>query len=114
MARPREPAKPAVALTLPRATSVKQYSFRLYVAGTSGRSALALHNIRALCEELLAGHYSLEVVDLLKDPEKASADEIIAIPTLVRLRPKPVRRVLGDLSDRPRVLLGLDLLEAGP
>lgn len=107
-----KPAKAAVALTLQRADRVKQYSFRLYVAGSSGRSALALHNIRLLCEELLGGQYNLEVVDLLKTPEKASTDEIIAIPTLVRLKPKPVRRVLGDLSDRPRVLLGLDLLEA--
>lgn len=70
---------------------------------------MALQNLRVLCLELLPGRHTIEVVDLLRHPARASADEIIAIPTLLLLRPRPTRKVLGDLSDRPLVVLGLGL-----
>src|SRR5687767_4811266 len=112
MARPTHGSKAsAVAVPRPRRTRGRAYAFRLYVAGASGRSALALQNLQALCAELLPGRHSIEVIDLLQHPELAAADEVIAIPTLVRLRPRPVRKVLGDLSDRGRVLAGLDIAE---
>lgn len=112
--RAKSPPAPALAASPPSRAAGQKHSFRLYVAGQTGRSALALQNLQAICDELLAGRYTIEVVDLLKHPELASTDEIIAIPTLVRRHPKPFRKILGDLSDRSRVLVGLDLLEHRP
>lgn len=110
---PRSKAPPALAQPQTHVAG-RTYAFRLYVAGASGRSALALQNLQALCHELLPGKHTIEVIDLLKHPELAAADEIIAIPTLVRVRPRPVRKILGDLSDRGRVLLGMDIAERAP
>ena len=88
------------------------WRLRLYVAGQSPKSRAALDNLRVLCEEHLAGRYELEVVDLREHPEMASSDQIIAVPTLVRRLPPPLRQIIGDLSDSDRVLVGLQLTPA--
>ncbi|MCU1367517.1 MAG: circadian clock protein KaiB [Ilumatobacteraceae bacterium] len=88
---------------------VKEWQLRLYVAGETARSTAALANLRRICEEHLAGKYSIDVVDLLVRPQLAKGEQIVAIPTLVRRLPEPVRKIIGDLSDRDRVLIGLDL-----
>jgi circadian clock protein KaiB len=85
------------------------YALRLYVAGHTPKSRTALANLKRICEEHLAGKHRIEVIDLLKDPQLAARDQILAIPTLVRILPAPVKRVIGDLSDEPRVLVGLDI-----
>jgi len=82
---------------------------RLYLAGQTPRSIAALANLKNLCKEHLAGKYRLEVIDLLKNPQLARGDQIIAIPTLVRRLPQPIRRIIGDLSNTERVLVGLQL-----
>jgi circadian clock protein KaiB len=82
---------------------------RLYIAGETPRSAAALRNLQLICDTHLAGKYSVQVVDLLKTPRLAAGDQIIAIPTLVRRLPAPLKRVVGDLADAERVLIGLDL-----
>jgi circadian clock protein KaiB len=88
---------------------VKHYSLRLYVTGTTPRSIQAVANIRNLCEEYLHGKYNLEVIDIYQQPTEAVDEQIIAAPTLVKTLPKPPRRLIGDLSDRDRVIVGLDL-----
>ncbi len=91
-------------------TSAKaEWELRLYVAGQTPRSLAALENLRKLCEEHLAGKYHIEVVDLLVNPQLSRDDEIIALPTLVRKLPPPLRKIIGDLSDTERVLVGLQL-----
>ena len=85
------------------------WSLRLYVAGQTPRAATAFANLKKLCEEHLAGKYSIEVIDLLKNPQLAKGDQIIAVPTLVRKLPEPVRKIIGDLSNTEKVLVGLDL-----
>ena len=85
------------------------YELRLYVAGQTSRSVTALRNLKEYCEEHLVGQYSLEVVDLLKNPQLAEGDQILAIPTLVKKVPEPVRKIIGDLSDKEKVLVGLDI-----
>lgn len=85
------------------------YHLRLYVAGQTAKSLAAMANLKRFCEEHLAGHYDIEVVDLMKNPQLAAGDQILAIPTLVRLSPRPARRIAGDLSDERRVLDGLAL-----
>ncbi|MDB6169638.1 MAG: circadian clock KaiB domain protein [Verrucomicrobia bacterium] len=91
-------------------TSKKQrYELRLYVTGTSSRSGQAIANVRALCEEFLAGRYDLKVIDIYQQPLQASNEQIIAAPTLIRITPKPLRRLIGNLSDRDKVLVGLNL-----
>jgi len=90
-----------------------QYRLRLYVAGQTPRSLQALSNLKRICEEHLAGNYRVEVIDLLQKPQLAAGDQILAIPTLVRSIPAPARRIIGDLSNVERVLVGLDLLRAG-
>ncbi len=92
----------------PRAQRVT-WTLRLYVAGQTVRSLRALENLTALCKEYLVGRYNIEVIDLLRDPQLARGDQIVAVPTLVRRRPRPLRRVVGDLSQTDRVLIGLDL-----
>jgi len=87
----------------------KSWELRLYVAGATPRAIAALENLRKICEEHLAGKYTIEVVDLLKNPKLAGGDQILAVPTLVRKLPEPVRKIIGDLSDTERVLVGLDL-----
>ena len=82
---------------------------RLYVAGQTPKSIRAFANLKALCEEYLKGSYQIEVIDLLEHPQLARGDQIIAIPTLVRKLPPPVRKIIGDLSSTERVLVGLDV-----
>jgi circadian clock protein KaiB len=92
----------------PRGTN-PEWILRLYVAGQSARSTAALENLNRLCEEHLAGRYRIEVVDLLQQPQLARGDQIVALPTLVRHLPPPVKKIIGDLSNKERVLVGLDL-----
>jgi circadian clock protein KaiB len=87
------------------------YDLRLYVAGQTPKSMAAFANLKKLCEIHLAGKYRIEVVDLLKKPQRARDDEIIAIPTLVRRLPQPIRKIIGDLCDTQRTLVGLELAE---
>jgi circadian clock protein KaiB len=87
-----------------------QYCLRLFVSGTTPRSARAIQNIRAICEERLQGRYDLEVIDIFQHPESARPEQIIVTPTLVKKLPLPFRKIIGDLSDRERVLVGLDLV----
>lgn len=84
------------------------WDLRLYIAGNTPKSIAALGNLRAICEEKLRNKYRIQIVDLLKSPEQASIDQILAIPTLVRLLPTPVRRLIGDLSEREKVLARLE------
>jgi circadian clock protein KaiB len=93
-----------------KAALEEQWTLRLYVAGQTPRSATAFDNLKRICEERLKGHYNIEVVDLLKNPRLAKDDQILAIPTVVRRLPVPVRQIIGDLSNTERVLVGLDLL----
>ena len=86
-----------------------RWILRLYVAGKTPRCATAEENLRKVCEEHLAGNYRIEIVDLMKHPTLAHGDQILAVPTLVRKLPTPVRRIIGDLSNTERVLVGLDL-----
>jgi len=86
-----------------------EWILRLYIAGQSARSAAALRNLEAVCEEHLAGRYRIEVIDLLKHPQLARGDQIIAVPTLVRHLPPPMKKIIGDLSNEENVLVGLDL-----
>lgn len=85
------------------------WELRLYVAGQSAKSVAAFSNLKKICEEHLAGQYAIEVVDLLKNPTLAKGDQILALPTLVRKVPEPIRKILGDLSNTERVLVGLDI-----
>ena len=85
------------------------WNLRLYIAGQTTRAVAALDNLKRICEEHLAGKYTIEVIDLLKNPQLARGDQILAVPTLVRKLPEPVRKIIGDLSNEERVLVGLDL-----
>jgi circadian clock protein KaiB len=87
----------------------EKWELRLYTAGQSPKSLAALANLKRVCEEHLAGRYSIEVIDLLKNPRLAKDDQIVAIPTLVRKLPEPLRKLVGDLSDTERTLVGLQL-----
>ena len=89
-----------------------EYELRLYVAGQTPRSVQAFANLKKICEEHLAGRYRIEVIDLLENPQLAKGDQILAIPTLVRTLPSPIRKIIGDLSDKERVLVGLDVRAA--
>jgi circadian clock protein KaiB len=86
-----------------------QWDLRLYVAGPTPKSVAAFRNLESLCEEHLAGHYRIQVVDLMKSPQLAKGDQILAVPTVVRNLPSPIRKVIGNLSNTERVLVGLDL-----
>ena len=89
-----------------------EWHFRLYIAGESPRSAAALANLKAICEANFAGKYQIEVIDLLVNPKLATEDQILAIPTLVRILPAPARKVIGDLFDTKQTLIGLELRAA--
>src|SRR6187549_2326532 len=91
-----------------------KYELRLYIAGQTPKSVTALKNITKYCKEHLDGKYSIEVIDLLKSPQLAAGDQIFAIPTLVRKVPEPIRRIIGDLSDKERVLVGLNIRPLQP
>jgi circadian clock protein KaiB len=98
-----------IAKTSSGADDVEKWDLRLYVAGQTPRSVAAFANLKRLCEEHLAGRYNIEVIDLLKHPQLAAGDQILAIPTLVRKLPQPIRKIVGDLSDVERALVGLQL-----
>src|SRR4029453_4849500 len=85
------------------------YQLRLYVAGQTPKSVLAFRNLKQICEDHLQGRYDIEIVDLLENPQLASGDQILAVPTLVRRLPEPIKKIIGDLSNTERVLVGLDL-----
>ena len=85
------------------------YDLRLYVAGQTPKSMTALANLKRFCEEHLAGKYRIEVIDLVENPKLARGDQILAIPTLVRRLPEPIRKIIGDLSNSERVVVGLDI-----
>jgi circadian clock protein KaiB len=98
----------------PQATEAAGESqiLRLYIAGQTPRSIAAFANLKRICEEHLAGRYRIEVIDLVQNPQLAAGDQILAVPTLVRRLPEPVRRIIGDLSNAERVLVGLDVRPA--
>ena len=94
--------------TTPSSTG-QTYSLRLYVAGQTPKSVLAFTNLKQICEEHLLGRYEIEIIDLLENPQLARGDQILAVPTLVRRLPEPIKKIIGDLSNTERVLVGLDL-----
>ena len=113
------PVKSALAKTAPSKVPPQKvtpeiqgetYLLRLYVAGKTPKSLTAFVNLKKICEQHLVGQYRLEVIDLLENPTLAGGDQILAIPTLVRRLPEPMRKIIGDLSNTERVLIGLDLL----
>ena len=103
-ASPADQEAPADALG-----ETEMWELRLYTAGQSPRSVAAFANLKRICEEHLAGRYTIEVIDLMKQPQLAAGDQIVAVPTLVRMLPQPLRRVVGDLSNTERTLVGLQL-----
>ena len=92
-----------------KAASPEKWELRLYTAGQTPKSLAAIRNLQKVCDEHLAGRYEIEIIDLLKNPRLAKDDQIVAIPTLVRKLPEPLRRIVGDLSDTERALVGLQL-----
>lgn len=90
-------------------TEVTNYELRLYIAGKTAKSVSALANLKKYCEEHLKGQYTIEVIDLLIQPQLAEGDQIFAIPTLVRKVPEPIRKIIGDLSNEEKVLVGLNI-----
>jgi circadian clock protein KaiB len=90
-------------------SEAETFRLRLYVAGQTPRSVGAFTNLKKICEEHLQGRYELEIIDLVQNPSLARGDQILAVPTLVRRLPKPIKKIIGDLSNRERVLVGLDL-----
>jgi circadian clock protein KaiB len=97
---------------LTAASATHHYVLRLYITGATTRSARAISNIRKICEEHLDGRYDLEIVDVAQHPTLAAGEQIIAVPTLIRKLPLPLRRFIGDMSHTEHILLGLDLREA--
>jgi circadian clock protein KaiB len=93
-----------------RKSATSRYTLRLYVVGNSPRTEAVIENLRKLCEQRLKGRYQLEVVDISKNPQLAISEQIVAIPTLVKILPLPIRRIIGDLSKPDRVVVGLDLI----
>ena len=94
-------------------TEAKKWNLRLYVAGQTPKSVTALANLKRICDEHMNGEYSVEVIDLMENPQLARRDQIVAIPTLVRELPSPLKRIIGDLSNTERVLVGLDVFSRG-
>ena len=92
----------------------EEWELRLYTAGQTPKSVLAFNNLKRICEEHMPGRYHIEVVDLMQNPRLAKEDQIVAIPTLVRKLPEPLRKIIGDLSDTERTLVGLQLRPRGP
>ena len=112
-ARKRPAPSPASASTAGAATDGEIWDLRLYVAGQSPKSMRAFTNLKSFCEKHLAGKFRIEVVDLLKNPQLAAGDQILAIPTLVRKVPAPMRKIIGDMSNEERTLVGFDLRPRG-
>jgi circadian clock protein KaiB len=98
--------------TVPEPEDDHVWQLRLYVAGRTPKSVAAFANLKRICEEHMKGRYHVEVIDLLEQPQLAAGDQILAIPTLVRKLPEPLKRIIGDLSNEERVLVGLDLRPA--
>ncbi len=94
------------------AATTEQYVLRLYVTGMTARSAIAVRNLQAICDEYLKVRYDLEVIDIYQQPVLTKGEQIIAAPTLIKKLPLPMRRIIGDMSNRERVLVGLDLVRA--
>lgn len=90
-------------------TATGRWDLRLYVAGHTEKSVRAINNLKRICKEHLEGRYTIEVIDLIEKPQLAAGDQIVALPTLVRRLPEPIKKILGDLSDQERVLVGLDV-----
>ena len=90
--------------------TVPVFELRLYIAGQTMKSLAAIANLRRICETYLAGQYRIEVIDLTKTPQLAAGDQIFAVPTLVRRLPEPIKKIIGNLSNEERVLVGLDIL----
>lgn len=90
------------------------YNLRLYVAGQTPKSLAAIANLKSICEQHMTGRYTIDVVDLIENPQLAAGDQILAVPTLVRHLPPPLKRIIGDLSNTERVLVGLDIRKQGP
>lgn len=103
-----QPESPKAAIA-PRKVVSSHYILKLYVAGQSPKSVNAITNIKKICEENLQGRYELEVIDLYQQPQLAQGEQIIAVPTLIRKLPPPLRRIIGDMSNTERVLVGLDI-----
>ena len=101
--------KTAVTSRKAKPAAPPEWNLRLYVAGPTPKSIAAFRNLEQLCEEHLAGRYHIEVIDLMKNPQLAQGDQILAVPTLVRKLPSPIRKIIGNLSNTERVLIGLDL-----
>ncbi len=99
-------------LTEPLMLGAETFLLRLYVAGQTPKCIRAFSNLKRICEEYLAGRYHIEMVDLLQNPQLARGDQILAVPTLVRRLPEPIKKIIGDLSNTERVLVGLDLRPA--
>jgi circadian clock protein KaiB len=99
-----------VRATLARTPPIDRYVLRLYVTGMTPRSARAVNNLRTICDEYLEGQYELEVIDIYQQPVLTKGEQIIAAPTLIKKLPLPMRRIIGDMSNRERVLVGLDLV----
>jgi circadian clock protein KaiB len=95
-----------------QASHAERYVLRLYVTGMTPRSARAVENLRAICDEYLEGRYDLEVIDIYQQPSLTKGEQIIAAPTLIKKLPLPMRRIIGDMSNRDRVLVGLDLVRS--
>lgn len=91
-------------------TDIKKWNLRLYVAGQTPKSLTALANLKRICDEHMNGQYAIEIIDLMENPQLAQRDQIVAIPTLVRELPSPLKRIIGDLSNTERVLVGLDVV----
>jgi len=92
----------------------KKWNLRLYVAGQTPKSRTAFANLKKICEQHLAGQYTIEVIDLMENPKLAKGDQIFAVPTLVRSLPEPIKKMIGDLSNTERVLVGLDIQPVSP
>jgi circadian clock protein KaiB len=103
------PKKNSHSTPVAKSRKTRKLQLRLYVAGQTPRSAAALANLRQVCEERVPGKYEIEVIDLLKKPQLASGDQILAVPTLVRSLPQPIRKIIGDLSNKEKLLIGLDI-----
>lgn len=101
---------PSDTLGQPHAYGGERYVLRLYVTGMTPRSARAIENLRAFCEKHLAGGYALQVIDIYQQPELARTEQLVAAPTLIKKLPLPLRRLIGDMSDEERILVGLDIL----
>lgn len=108
------PAKTVAAKPAPPRPRPMRWRLKLYVAGVGPKSLAAFNNLSKICEEYLKGRYEIEIIDLLENPQLARGDQIIAIPTLVRRLPVPIAKIIGDLSNTERVLVGLDIKPAQP